>query len=361
MSANIIRRAASGHDFSIIQRAVMRDERLEADHLGLLVYLQSLPEAWEVRQQQVMKRFKFGREKAQRLFRDLRAFGYMKAERVRDQVTGAWLGTRIMVYDLPQTLEAENQADRAVDDLDDEQETATDCNAKPAENQENRHLPPQPENPPVAADFPPVPQPEKPTGGKPGCHIDKDKDLDKHISPLNPPDADEAAFWTDEIQAQWTAFETAWPFDPLEPRERARRAFGRLTDQDRQAAIAHVGDHLRACRRADRREGSARSYLGERKFEGWRTGALKHPSEQVFVRVGTPAFDAWEQRWRDENNRLPREKLFTIERKIDGKVYRGTLRPTLFPPKRNGADAADRAAADPASTDPPLPSATPPG
>ncbi len=360
MSANIIRRAAAGHDFSIIQRAIMRDERLKADHLGLLCYLLSLPEAWEIRQAQIMKRLDFGREKAQRLFRDLRSFGYMRAERVRDRATGAWLGTRIMVYDAPVVV-AENQADHDGDENAPDAETPTVHFDESAENQANEGFPPQPENPPVAAVLPSAPQPEKPTAGKPGCHIDRNKDLDKHISPLNPPSDGDAAFWTDEIQAQWTAFEAAWPFDPLEPRERSRRAFGRLTDADRTAAIAHVGDHLRACRKADRRIGAARSYLAERKFEGWRTGALTHAGEQIFVRCGTPAFDAWEQRWREENNRLPREKLFTIERKIDGQVYRGTLRPTLFPPKRKADEARDRAAADPSSTDPPSPSAAPPG
>ena len=79
----IIRRARRERGFAIIDNAVMNDERL-TDHLGLLVYLLSRPPDWEVRQAQLMKRFAIGRDKLQRMLRDLRGFGYMRNEKLRD-------------------------------------------------------------------------------------------------------------------------------------------------------------------------------------------------------------------------------------------------------------------------------------
>lgn len=367
MSATTYRRGRCVADaFTKIGNATLQDSRLGFDGIGMLCYLLSKPLDWEMRQTQLMKEFGVGREKLQRLVRRLRELGYMRLERVRDERTGAWLGSRIVYYDSPQThaeIADEGDDDVAEDatefDVEDAGENvprsgAGDAGADSASHANPEHVssPPQPENPSLRG------EPENPADGKAGFPVQR-KDSYKPLPPKAPPPADGPAahraamsredrrdvgrdadpFWTPEIAGAWDAFAAAWKIDADEAVERTRRAFARLSDAERVQAIAHADDHRRDCERNGRRRGSARAFLTDRKFAGWASGKLTHPREPVFVRepgpgFPSPAFEAWERRWREENGSRPMYVHFSQALRC-----RGVYRDTLFPPMRGNADA----------------------
>jgi hypothetical protein len=342
MSAAVYRVARRSSPFTQIDRKTLQDNSLTFEARGLLAYLLSKPDDWEVRPGVVANDGGIGRDKLQRIVSELIEARYMRRERVRDPETGVWLNSRTMVYERPQPGKVE-AADESSDPEGEDDDTASfdTSNDAPAANCAIYA------ETPVAS----LPQPENPHVAQPHVEntvVDRHKKEYTNNSPLSPPlpapatlaDVSPDPFWTERVAADWRRFEDAWPFDPAEDRERARRAFGRMGDGDRTAAVAHIGDHVRWSQREGRRKGSARSYIGERKFEDWAKGLLTHPGDPVFVRAGTPAFEAWEARWRFENNRPPSAKLFTIERRIDGVLTRGTLRPTLFPPKRERPESS---------------------
>ena len=353
MSAAIYRIARRSMPFTQIDRKTLQDNSLTFEARGLLAYLLSKPDDWEVRPSVVAKDGNIGRDKLRRIEGELIEAGYMQRERVRDPATGAWLNSRTMIYERPQPkLEAANEGDDSEDVVDDADSfdmpnkaaSTADC-AIYAETPVAS--PPQTENPHVAE-----PHVEN-------TSVDRHKKEYTNNSPLRPPTpqsdagsrSDEAQhksdpFWTDRIASDWRRFEVAWSFDPTEDSERVKRAFAKLSDADRDAAIRHAPDHAKDCERKERRKGSARNFIAARLFDPWARGVLAHPKPQVFVQAGTPAFEAWEARWRWENGRPATAKLFTIERMIDGQMRKGTLRASLYPPPWKRESAAT-------TTDPP--------
>lgn len=165
------------------------------------------------------------------------------------------------------------------------------------------------------------------------------------IPPLNPPlpqaspvaePCGEAAA-NDRLRSwrvDWTAFEAAWIWDSGETRDRAMRAMQRLSAEDRAAAVKWAADHCRAVAAKKTRSVSARKYLSERVFADLaRRGGAGRPA-RVFVRIGSPAWEAWEAEWRRGAGRgMPASaRMFSLEAVIDGERRRGVWRDTLYPP-----------------------------
>ena len=392
MTANIIRVARRDLPYAQVSRATLQDARLSLEARGLLGYLLSLSDHWEARADHLCRTCGVGRDKLQRILRELQAAGYVRRERTRDPQTGVWLGQRTMVYERPEDMPA-TAADADADDVDFTEESDDDGAADAVDAGEDNNpvsasvaCSPQPENPVVAAadpqpclpapentvvdrdikdlryktpDSPPHPAAEADGDGPTArCAASSREDLPdasppppakpipddrKGLSrngrdddPAHPPTPTPAAgtFWTDRIAGEWAEFQSLWPFDPAEDRERARKAFGRLGDADRGLAVKHAADHARALDKGRAKPMAARAWLGARVFAQWADGTLAHPREPVFVIEGTPAFDAWANRWRAENGMRATARPFTIERTVQGVRRRGMLRDTLFPPRR---------------------------
>lgn len=97
-----VRRSHTPKDigFTVIINSVIEDEQLTADALGLLVYLLSKPPGWLIRQADLRRRFGYGKEKQQAVYRCLEAAGYLTRERVNRE--GGRIEWDHVVYDLPQ-------------------------------------------------------------------------------------------------------------------------------------------------------------------------------------------------------------------------------------------------------------------
>jgi hypothetical protein len=93
--ANVRRK--SGKFFSI-SRALGQDETLSAEAVGVMAYLLSKPDDWEAQLTDIERRFKIGREKRQRIVRELEDAGYM--ERIETRENGKFDYT-IIVHETP--------------------------------------------------------------------------------------------------------------------------------------------------------------------------------------------------------------------------------------------------------------------
>lgn len=75
----IIRRRRT-RNFTILENEVVEDTRLALDEIGLLTWLRSRPDNWEVSRFAIGKRFKIGRDKVARIFQSLIQCGWMRRE-----------------------------------------------------------------------------------------------------------------------------------------------------------------------------------------------------------------------------------------------------------------------------------------
>lgn len=78
----IIRRRRTA-DFTVIGNELFRDERLRADEVGVLTYLRSQPDKWEVRRPALMRRWGLGRLAMRRIIHNLVRTGWIHALRLR--------------------------------------------------------------------------------------------------------------------------------------------------------------------------------------------------------------------------------------------------------------------------------------
>ena len=75
----IIKRKHSG-SFAVIPNAVSNDMRLDADSLGVLVYLMAQPDLGRVTTEDLQARFKIGKVRAEGLLKKIESSGYAERE-----------------------------------------------------------------------------------------------------------------------------------------------------------------------------------------------------------------------------------------------------------------------------------------
>lgn len=101
--------------FTVISNALLEDSRLAWDARGVLCYLLSKPSGWVVRVAELQNAGNCGRDKIQRIMRELRAAGYVTDDYDRDSVTGKVCGQTIVVHETPvevSSMSAEQEDNR---------------------------------------------------------------------------------------------------------------------------------------------------------------------------------------------------------------------------------------------------------
>jgi|GEM_PF-1897441 len=78
-----IYRVEKNRNYTMISNEAMRDTRLSFGARGLLVYLLSLPDDWEINTAHLIKQSSLGRDGIKRLLGELEVCGYLCRERVR--------------------------------------------------------------------------------------------------------------------------------------------------------------------------------------------------------------------------------------------------------------------------------------
>ena len=87
-------------DFAVIPNEAMRDTRLSAEARGLLAYLMTHADEWEFRFPVVQKAMCCGKDRLQRMIRELIEIGYLERQPRRDD-TGAWAGQDWIIHEEP--------------------------------------------------------------------------------------------------------------------------------------------------------------------------------------------------------------------------------------------------------------------
>lgn len=80
-----------GVGFVAVPNYVAQSSKVGADALGVLTYLASLPDEWNVRVADIMARFNFGKDRWQRIAKELRDMGAFERQEIRDasgRITG---------------------------------------------------------------------------------------------------------------------------------------------------------------------------------------------------------------------------------------------------------------------------------
>jgi hypothetical protein len=110
--ANIrIVRAKHGADtpYFMHRRETAQDSRLSFEARGVLAYLLSKPDDWTVDRDDLMREGGTGRDKMNKIIGELKKHGYLKRERLRDEL-GKWTGSAYIVYEDPDRT-TENPSD----------------------------------------------------------------------------------------------------------------------------------------------------------------------------------------------------------------------------------------------------------
>jgi hypothetical protein len=94
----IVRRQHNSR-FASLPNAIWEDPSVSVEAKGVLGYLLSRPHDWNVRQQQVGQVLNVGKDKLQRIFRELIDARYVTREQIRDESTGSFGSIDYIVRD----------------------------------------------------------------------------------------------------------------------------------------------------------------------------------------------------------------------------------------------------------------------
>jgi hypothetical protein len=85
--------------YFVVDNAIFSNERLSWEARGLMGYILSKPDDWQVRLHDLIRRGPAGEHKIRRMLRELQQFGYLRRERMkRFDGTFAWVTT---VFEVP--------------------------------------------------------------------------------------------------------------------------------------------------------------------------------------------------------------------------------------------------------------------
>lgn len=142
---------------------------------------------------------------------------------------------------------------------------------------------------------------------------------------------------------RFEAFEAVWPFDPLDSKAQARKAFEALADEERAAAVKWARRFVELHEERKRKLCLARTYLEEKRFAQFKTAPDQACIPTVVVWAGTPQAAAWDRYKRANGGRL---LMLKERRNDDGKLTKYALLPSEWPPPAKTIEGPSSSARD---------------
>lgn len=318
----IIRRRHT-KSFVTLENALVRDRRLSLDEHGMLHYLLSLPDDWEVSRANCAKFWGIGRDKAARIFRSLRKCGWAQLERMHGD-DGTFLGVRWIITDEPGAevtdaeLDQENDAD---------EEVAVAAVGEPSGD----HDTPKPDDGLTVARVNHTPE-----KAYHGDYIDSKKtDSEEKRLPQN--GVGENAWKTSEAgPSTFTDLLKLWPPDHVLSRVAAEQGWQRMTRIARQQAFDVAPRYLDDCRMNSRKVCDLTTYLREARFERFAASP-----KRAAVNLAKPYSPQW-YRWRDYLVATGQSIKFMESQAARGVGWSTSQEwPPPLPPRPEGAPSAD--------------------
>lgn len=324
--------------FVQLDNAIVRDQRLTLDEHGMLHYLLSLPDNWEVNLKQIEKFWKIGSRKRKRIFRSLRRLGWVQYERLTDD-EGGYIGSRWIVGDEPgepmseETAFADEEVGE-VDDTDEDSEQLAATKTDPAPESQapdgsashgNRASASATGAPRTGCETHPT-QNSTAESRRKTLEEDRDSKNTTGDAALDETDDGEPPPSFGQVLKLWSADNIASPYA-------CERAFGRLTPWQRRQARETIPRYLADCRaKGQNRICDLRTYLDERRWERFTDRVSVGPTRYAAKR-GTPQALRWREHYeRTEPTKL---KLFDLLMSTSG-TY--TV-PSEWPPPRDASAA----------------------
>lgn len=102
-----IHRAARRRQWTTIDNKILNHASLSLEAKGLLAHLLSRPDDWNVCLDQLSNQHRVGRDKIQRIMRELREAGYARLDPRRDAFTGHLSGKVWVILEEPENINRE--------------------------------------------------------------------------------------------------------------------------------------------------------------------------------------------------------------------------------------------------------------
>ncbi len=332
----IVKRRVS-KQFVALANEVVRDRSIPLDAHGMLHYLLSLPDNWEIKLGQIESFWNIGRAKRQRIFQDLLKAGWLEYERIIDDEKN-YIGSRWIVTDDPKP-----KAETEIGDIEEDGEPLAATKSDPA---------PESQAPDGAAlqgdrersqapDASAVGRETRPTQNS--AAESRRKTLEENRDSKNTT-GDAARDDFDDDGSPPPSFGQVlklWPADNMASAYACERAFGKLTPWQRHQARETIPTYLADCRgKGQNRLCDLRTYLDERRWEKFTNRAAVGPSAYV-VKRGTPQALRWRE-WLAQND-PSKIRLFDLLMSTSGHY---TTRSEWPPPKDPSGTAEGLSDAD---------------
>lgn len=248
--------------FTTIGNVLFEDERLEADEVGILAYLLSRPDNWEVRRPALARRWRIGRDSIKRILTSLIRHGWIVARKTRLSN-----GTFHVVYEVRDEAGPELSADEAKaatslvsSDAGHGESQEEDGDGVSTHNDgEKATSDPPTENPSWSAGNQP------PTTGLPAT---------AEPAPANPSWSKKESLRTDSVNTESTNagrvfadVKAGWPSDHVLSSVACEKQHADLTEAEKQAAFEGMKPYLDDCRAQSRKVCDLATYYRERRWE----------------------------------------------------------------------------------------------
>jgi hypothetical protein len=321
----IIKRRVT-RQFLQLDNDVVRDKRLALDEHGMLHYLLSLPDDWEVNLRHLEKYWNIGRDKRRRIFNALRKTGWARLERLHSE-EGAFIGARWIIGDEPgPELTDEQLAADPADDDDSLPETSTPATAAPESQTPDALASSDHATEKAAVGFPDGRVTHAPEKASPLLRRNtSEEEIDStntmgRSAKSNADDDDEG-----EPPPRFGALLKLWPADNVVSPFACEKAFAKLSDRQKREAIGGIKPYLSDCRsKGQNRLCDFRTYLDERRFEKF-SGKGLSAKQMWIVKRGTPQAERWRRHFAEHEPK----RLAFFESMLSGQGYTA---PSEWPP-----------------------------
>lgn len=295
----IIKRRA-GKGFVQIPNEVVRDKRLSLDEHGMLHYLLSLPDDWEVNLKQLETYWKIGRDRRRRIFQALRKTGWAQLERLHSD-DGSFIGARWIIGDEPgPETSDEALADDPAEDEDGVPESPTTATAAPERQNPDVLVPDDHETPLTAVGNPDGRVNHAPPNPSPLRRKTPDEERDSTNPSISesPPTTKSASAADDddgEPPPRFGEMLPLWPKQHVVSPFACEKVFAKFSVRHKREAFNGIKPYLADCReKGHNRLCDLRTFLDERRWERF-TGK---DAAKVIPKGFKPYSAQW-YRWRE--------------------------------------------------------------
>lgn len=303
---SVIRRKHTAN-FTTIGNALFNDDRLAADELGVLAYLLSRPNDWEVRRPALARRFDVGKQTIKRIILNLIQYGWIQAKKTR--LPNGTYHTIYEVRDEPGRTLTADEAKAATSSVSDD------------------------------ADEPAAAAVQAPDGDPPditerGLGDQGSQTGSGHIKELN---TDSEITESPNGARAFADVKVLWPADNVLSDVAAASAYAGLPETEQKACFEGIKPYLAECRDVNRKVCDLTTYIREKRWKRFTDKA--RAGTPTIVKPGTPNWHRWKEHFEEIGD--PRARVMETFKAMG----RDFWAPDVWPPAKGQSPPKSQSAA----------------